>query len=198
MIGDPQFVGLLGQSFQVHGIDGAVYNLIIDHEILVNARFRYLSGGRCPVKSVESRNCWSHAGSYLSEIGVVSSQGVKLHIVSGGWDKGFDRVVLNGMVLSLGTNVSQGGIDVLSFSSYSMRLRVGNFELLLENSDHFVNIVETRVLHWSKLSSHGLLGQTWRRPTKAGGQVPDIEGDIDDYVEQNSDLMGRALAYVVE
>ena len=28
VVGDPQFVGLLGQSFQVHGIDGQVYNLI--------------------------------------------------------------------------------------------------------------------------------------------------------------------------
>ena len=39
VVGDPQFTGLRGQSYQVHGIDGAVYNLITSPQLHVNARF---------------------------------------------------------------------------------------------------------------------------------------------------------------
>ena len=37
VLGDPQFVGLLGQSYQVHGIHGAVYSLISESSAQVNA-----------------------------------------------------------------------------------------------------------------------------------------------------------------
>ena len=79
VLGDPQFVGLLGQSYQVHGIDGAVYSLIAERGLLVNARFRYLSSGRCPALA-SARNCWSHPGSYLGEVGAVSAEGGRLHM----------------------------------------------------------------------------------------------------------------------
>ena len=146
VIGDPQFMGLRGQSFQVHGIDGAVYNLIVDHGMMLNARFRYLSAGRCAAFPGAS-NCWSHPGSYLGEIGVVSAGGAKLHVMSGSWQHGFDSVTLDGVVLSVGANTSAAGMDVALLTAYTLRVRVGNFDLLLENSDRFVNLVETRVLH---------------------------------------------------
>ena len=44
--GDPQFVGLRGQSFQVHGVDGAVYNIISDASMQLNSRFTFLEGPR--------------------------------------------------------------------------------------------------------------------------------------------------------
>ena len=197
VLGDPQFMGLRGQSFQVHGIDGAVYNLIADHGLFVNARFGFRSSGRCPAVP-EPSNCWSHAGSYLDEVGVVTPDGDKLHLTSGGWNEGFSFVTLNGANLSVGTHATAYRFDALLLSTHSLRLMVGNFELQLENSDRFINIVQMRVLEWPKLSSHGLLGQTWHRPSKAGRQVTDIEGDIDDYVEQNNDLMGSAFVYGVK
>ena len=203
VIGDPQFVGLLGQSFQVHGIDGAVYSLIIDRGVLVNARFRYLSSGRCPQAASHASNCWSHPGSYLGEVGVVSEDGNRLHVVSGDWSTGFDRVTLDGAVLSVLSNTTRAGLDVQMLSAFELRVRVGNWELLLHNSDRFVNVVETRVLHWPKLSasggSHGLLGQTWHMPRegKRDGQVQYIEGDVDEYVEQNNDILGGAFLYGV-
>ena len=79
MRGDPQLVGLLGQSFQVHGIDGAVYSLISHEEAAVNSRFAFLDGPRpCPNKphvwaqgeQPIAITCWSHEGSYLSELEV--------------------------------------------------------------------------------------------------------------------------------
>ena len=69
IVGDPQFVGLRGQQYQVHGIDGAVYNLISERSTQVNARFAFLTQGSCPViGGVADSNCWSHPGSYLAEL----------------------------------------------------------------------------------------------------------------------------------
>ena len=190
-------MGLRGQSFQVHGMDGAVYNLIADKGLVVNARFRFLASGRCP-SIREPKNCWSHPGSYLGEVGVATSAGDELKVSSGGWNEGFSFVALNGVNLSAGAHTAANDIETALTSNYSLRITVGNFELHLENSHNFVNIVQMRVLDWSKLSSHGLLGQTWRRPSQAGRQIRDIEGDIDDYVEQHNELFGSALVYGVD
>ena len=203
VLGDPQFVGLCGQSFQVHGIDGEVYNLIVERgeagrgPLLVNSRFRFLSSGRCP--AVEQPNkCWSHPGSYLGELGVVSPAGGRLHVASGSWESGFGALTLNGRELTVGSAVSELGIFVHVLSAYSLTLSVGNFIMQLENSDRFVNLVELEVRHWSKLSSHGLLGQTWRTPRKPGSsQLSAIEGDVDDYAEKSSDLFGSDFVYGV-
>jgi hypothetical protein len=71
IVGDPMSLGLRGQSYQVHGIDGAVYNLIFAEDLQVNSRFEFLTDGTCPVISgVPLHNCWSHAGSYLGAIGI--------------------------------------------------------------------------------------------------------------------------------
>ena len=40
--GDPSFCGLRGQLFQVHGLDGGVYNLISDAAFNLNSRFTFL------------------------------------------------------------------------------------------------------------------------------------------------------------
>ena len=225
VLGDPQFVGLRGQHFQVHGMDGEVYNLIVDREnsgsgsesesssangstndgaasgagvMLVNARFRFLTSGRCPAIS-EPTNCWSHPGSYLGEVGVVSAAGSRLHVVSGDWSVGFSAVTLDGAPLLVGSAVSVNGLSVHVKSSYELSVSIGNFELTLDNSDRFINIAHVRVHHWSALSSHGLLGQTWRTPSKgrANSQLKCIEGDVDDYVEKSGDLFGSDLVYGV-
>ena len=41
-LGDPQFYGSLGQSYQVHGIDGEAYSLISDALVQINGRFHFL------------------------------------------------------------------------------------------------------------------------------------------------------------
>jgi hypothetical protein len=77
--GDPQFFGLIGQSFQVHGLDNTVYTIISHRDVGVNASFGFLTGPLpCPTverslndnNKPESISCWSHAGSYLSELGL--------------------------------------------------------------------------------------------------------------------------------
>ena len=57
--GDPSCVGLRGQSFQVHGVDGAVYALLSSETLQVNGRFTFLSEGRCPVLDGKTQgDCW--------------------------------------------------------------------------------------------------------------------------------------------
>ena len=75
VLGDPQLIGFRGQNFQVHGIDGAVYSLVSDASMQLNARFSFIGEQRgCPVLPSTQRRastCWSHPGSYLSEVAVV-------------------------------------------------------------------------------------------------------------------------------
>ena len=185
--GDPQFVGLLGQSYQVHGIDGAVYNLISDQAgaLLINARFTFLTAGRCPTR-VNATNCWTHRGSYLTEVGVVAPSGERLYIGSGAADDGFSMVSVDGVELAVGSTYTTAtttksaadgtGLTVTRPTAWTVEFAVGNFALTVENSDRFVNLVAVRVVEWDKLSSHGLLGQTWRAPSTRGIDVAVVGG----------------------
>ena len=77
VLGDPQFIGLRGQSFQVHGVDGAVYALLSSTWTQVNAGFVFFSTGQCPSPAVIQTQCWSHPGAYLGAISVQEVVGVK-------------------------------------------------------------------------------------------------------------------------
>ena len=78
---------------------------------------------------------------------------------------------------------------------------VDNFLVSVENSDGFVNLASISVKKWTSLASgrcHGLLGQTWKAPKSAGRDVAPVEGHIDDYTENDNDLLGDqfvSLAY---
>ena len=48
VLGDPQFRGFLGQSYQVHGMSGGVYSVISAPSLQLNARFVFLAAGGCP------------------------------------------------------------------------------------------------------------------------------------------------------
>ena len=196
VVGDPQFVGLRGQRYQVHGIDGAVYSLIRDRGLLLNARFAFLSGGHCPA-DVGGRaiSCWSHAGSYLGELGLRTSQGSTLTVISGSAARGFNEVAVDGQALSVGDRVQRMGLSVELLSSHALRFSAGNWEVEVDNSDRFVNLASVRVLQWSEVQhSHGLLGQTWRtaeeRGEVRGQEVREVEGVVDDYAEHSNQLLG--------
>ena len=115
-VGDPQFYGFRGQSYQVHGIDGEVYNIISDANVQINGRFAFLQQARQCVKkqdirrtdadgtssaaaaaSVERRlavpiQCWSHPGSYIGQLSVQTALGVRLVLQPGAASVGFERV----------------------------------------------------------------------------------------------------------
>ena len=183
VIGDPQFVGLLGQSYQVHGIDGAVYSLISEQAAQVNARFAFLTGPRpCPAVQ-PSIACWSHDGSYLSELGLFTPNAM-LFVRAGPAATGFAAVELTN---TSAANTATARVDDLSYeqlSSHRLTVTLGSFSLSIDNSDGFVNLAcVTPLKQLPQLTSHGLLGQTHRR-AKSGssGLSGVIEGEVDDYV----------------
>ena len=204
--GDPQFVGLRGQSFQVHGVDGAVYNLISDRSMQLNSRFTFLEGPRpCPVMPSTgklSAACWSHPGSYLSELALKSIGGSQLHIVSGDAATGFASITLNGRTLAVGEKATldfgASGLtgSVTLDNAFELSIHAGHFDLVIENNDGFVNLrhVSVPAASWSKLASHGLLGQTWQNK-RYSGKIKYIEGDVDDYLIEDDNLFGDAFLY---
>ena len=203
IVGDPSFVGLRGQRFQVHGIAGAVYSLISDRLLQLNSRFVFLSHAPgCPVlpsTGLRSAGCWSHPGSYLAEIGLKTSAGSRLHVVAGSAAVGFGRVTLDGLELSAGSSVplsspTAGSVRLLN--RYELSVECGDYALELENIDGFVNVRQVAVLpgRWSRLASHGLLGQTWRSERYKGG-IKDIQGEVDDYAEKDGDLFGDGFVF---
>ena len=196
--GDPQFVGLLGQSFQVHGIDGAVYALISEPAMQLNARFRFLTGPRpCPAMPSTGKtctNCWSHDGSYLSELGLmVKATGERVRVVAGSAASGFDSVTVNGQPLAVGASTTSGTVSVVS--THELVLRAGSFEVEVESVDGFVNLrsVATTVAR-SELTAHGLLGQT-HSARRHQSTLKVIEGEVDDYSLTEDDVFGSSFMY---
>ena len=194
--GDPQFVGLHGQSYQIHGIDGAIYAIISERELQMNARFNYVNGPRkCPIMpstKKPSAACWSHAGSYLTEIGIKTADGGTVRIVAGAPSKGFQSVEINGRMLA-----EKDEAIVRRVSTHELLVRVGDWTLELENIDEFVNIRSAQ-LRADRFSSdyrrHGLLGQTVVNK-RYNNQLKVIEGEVDDYVIASASIFGDEFLY---
>ena len=206
LIGDPQFVGLRGQSFQIHGVDGAVYNLISDKSMQLNSRFAFLTGPRpCPVipsTGKASTACWTHPGSYVSALALMTVGGSKLSIVSGDAATGFASITVDGEVVAVGSTVQldmgKSGLtgSITVDNTHEVTLHAGHFDLVVENNDGFVNLRQVSVLpsSWTQLASHGLLGQTWANK-RYSGKVRYIEGDVDDYLIEDDNMFGDAFLY---
>jgi hypothetical protein len=196
VVGDPQFVGLRGQNYQVHGVSGEIYNIVSDVELQYNSRFVFLNQGECPV--VEGRKlkgCWSHPGSYLGELGLKTKSGDKIHVVSGDAKVGFTAVEVNGKALAIGDTVlladNMGSVTLNS--THVTSVSIGNWDFAFENSDMFVN-QRVRVLDARGLRSHGLLGQTWRE-TVYPNAVKYVQGAVDDYVIRDNDIFGDNFVF---
>lgn len=183
----------------MHGIDGAVYNLVSSATTQVNAKFVFLDDGKCPIfDGIHARNCWAHSGSYLGAIGVQQVVGDithKLAIVSGSSTQGFASVILNGVSMSVNDTIERGELfDVVYESSHVVKVSTADFAFTFENSDMFINQGVTARGPLSQLTSHGLFGQTHNRtvyPTK----LKYIVGDVDDYMIDEGELFGSSFLY---
>jgi len=194
--GDPQFVGLRGQNYQVHGVAGEIYNIVSDSELQYNSRFVFLDRGDCPVvDGVKQKACWSHPGSYLGELGLKTREGDKIRVVTGPAKEGFESVTVNGKELAVGsTLLLQGDMgSITRNNTHVVAVQVGNWDFEFENSDMFVN-QRVRVLDARRLASHGLLGQTWRAATYPNA-VKYVQGAVDDYVIRDKDIFGDNFLY---
>lgn len=189
--GDPQFSGLKGQSYQIHGMPNEYYNLISDPLIQYNSKFIFLNQGKCPTIDgvVVKGDCWTHPGTYLGELGLKTRGGETVQIIAGSGSHGFHSILYNGVRVPVGSilpltfgSLSPPYSSYLNYSSpHSLRLEgAGFYSILISNSDQFLN-QNLRVLNWELIASHGLLGQTWKKPIKPG-QIKEIEGEVDDYL----------------
>lgn len=195
-VGDPMFYGIRGQKYQIHGIHGAVYNLISHAgQLQLNALFYYLNGPRpCPIMpstGKKSSSCWSHNGSYLREIGVQTGAGERLLIKSGSAEAGFESVLLDGHALLVGDNIPL----VHLINTHELMITVGVWTIECENIDGFLNLRQIRIhADLSKLTSHGLIGQTWN-PRTYKSPMKVIEGDVDDYLVSEGSVFGNLFQY---
>jgi hypothetical protein len=198
IVGDPQFIGLRGQSYQVHGIDGAVYNLISEPNSQVNSRFLFLSEGKCPIiNGVADSNCWSHPGSYLGEISYQQIVDGKPHaalITAGPAKKGFAAVQMDGRALKIGDKVTFGTFSVSFVSAYRVTISMEHFAFSLSNSDMFINQAVSATVPLDELTSHGLLGQTHSTKVYATA-TRYLEGNVDDYIIADDDIFGDDFVY---
>jgi len=182
--GDPQFRGFRGQSYQVHGMDGVHYNLITSELTQVNTKFSFLNEGQCPIiNGIPAINCWSHPGSYMGALGIqqiVDGVNQQLMIEAGVAEQGFASVMFNDAQVKMGDSSAIGSFSFNYSSSHSILVETGNFTLMVDNSDGFVNQAVKVNIPLSKLTSHGLLGQTHSFKVYPG-QFKYIEADVDDY-----------------
>lgn len=198
--GDPQFKGLRGQNFQVHGIDGAIYNLISASDFSVNSQFRFLTGPRaCPIIPTTGRRsvaCWSHDGSYLGNLAISTASGEKILIESGDATTGFSVATVDGKALVADEIVAFSKGSIVLNSTHEITIKVGPFEIEVENNNEFLNLRSVRVptSEWHLLSEnggvHGLLGQTWQNK-RYSGKIKEIQGDVDDYVIEDNNLFSH-------
>ena len=196
--GDPQFVGLRGQAYQVHGIDGAVYNIISEPHTQVNSRFVFLTEGECPViAGKKDVNCWSHPGSYLGEISYQVVVDGELHaalVQAGPAETGLAGVQVDGTALTVGDRVELGDFTMEYTSTHGVSVTTASFEFDLRNSDLFINQALRARVPLSDLKAHGLLGQTHSAATYASS-LKYIEGEVDDYVVQDGNIFGSDFLY---
>ena len=204
MLGDPQFVGFRGNLYQVHGLNGTVYNVLSDVEVQLNVRFVFLSTGVCPPVSVITK-CWTHPGSYFGEFAVQTRTGIRLLVLPGAAAEGIALVTFDERNVPLSTAAANytsadGSITLSVRSRWQLRVRCGNYHLQLINSDQFINLESIRVDNWTRLASilqpHGLLGQSCRyTPTSPGLDIAAVEGRVDDYAETENDTFGSSFLY---
>ena len=181
-------------------MDGAVYALVSSPSTQVNARFTFLSHGRCPEPARVATACWTHPGSYLSAVSVmerVPGSGVqRLRVEAGDAATGFASVTLNGAALDLSESaeVVVGHFRLQLQSSHRLAVRTQQLSFVLDNSDGFINQQVTATGDMAALRAmHGLLGQTASGRLHKGGRLEHVEGDVDDYVV--SGLFAHDFAY---
>ena len=81
VVGDPQFNGLRGQSYQVHGYANEYYAVLSTPTLHLNALFHFLDAASCSPAVLQRTACWSHPGNYFGAVSALlkPDAGVTLH-----------------------------------------------------------------------------------------------------------------------
>jgi len=175
-----------------------VYNILSEKNTQVNSRFIFLSEGNCPIiNGVADSNCWSHPGSYLGEISfqqVVEGVNHQALITAGSAKEGFSGLIVDNRAMQVGESVHFGTFSISYTSTHTATFTTEHFSFELSNSDMFINQAVSTKVSLSKLTSHGLLGQTHSTkiyPTS----IRYIQGAVDDYIIEDDDVFGTNFLY---
>jgi len=209
---DPYFVGFWGQNFTVMGTAGNIYNVISDATVQINSLFIYLDDVQCPtVRGLEIPNCINHhAGTYFGKIAISSSNGDQVVVTAGSGKHGFNDVTVNGKQLTIGAsygtedrlakhphrrNVSavdhspRTSIYLKRTNYRSLVVHAGVYEILLQNSDNYLDLTTVDVVCWDcllkQVQPEGLLGRTWNQ-----NYVNVSDAEVMKYQESEANLFG--------
>jgi len=205
--GDPQITGLQGQDFQVHGIPDEFFNLISTPELQVNSRFVYLEDAKCD----NYTTCFTHPGTYIDQIGIMTAEGDKVKVLAGTIEQGL-RVFVNGKEIKVGHKMTLKNLKIHFSEQRKVHVRTPLFALAFLNSDMFMNqevaLLDTKLAKkGSKVTTlahgqerpnqdvaiHGIVGQTWQNIKYPEGMF--IEGAVADYRLEESELFGMSFVY---
>ena len=212
---DPFFSGFCQQLFYVHGKIDEVYSLISDSSLQLNSRLVFLQNITCPVLDVPGEvHCSDHPGSYFGEIGLITRGGNTLRIQAGNVSSGFSHVLVNDVAMEIGESYgaapfhhhrphretpgqssaddeadhpARSSLFVQRTSFRSLQVHLGIYEMRIDNSDRYLDLVSVKITSWTELMQRvqpeGLLGSTWNATTP----MPPIE---DNHWERDNDLLG--------
>jgi len=216
---DPQFVGLQGQQFQVHGMPDEFFNLISTPDMQLNSRFTFLASGRCDYNNTE---CWTHPGTYVDQLGFMFPS-LSIKAIAGSHAKGM-TVYVNDKPLTPSktannvhhtvakANNNTQVITVTYTHSDSLVINSPLFTITVTNSDMFFNfgvsfhspslLSAGSTLHhvtdkdqssYPSYAMHGLIGQTWRNARYPHGRL--YQGTVDDYMLLDGKLLSTKFLY---
>ena len=196
---DPEFIGLRGQSFRAHVVDGGVYAIVSEENTQVNARFVFLTQGQCPlIDGVQAYNCWTHPGLYMGALSfqqVVDGVVHSVVVTAGNSAEGFASVCVDGQALSCGVGMEFApSLSVNFTSSHAVFVQTEHFAFELSNSDGFINLSLRSLVALRALRSHGLLGQTHAAELYSSA-LRVVEGDAEDYAVEEGEMLSSSFAY---
>ena len=177
-------VSVVRASVSRGALDGQTYNLITDYDCQINALFTT-----------------DDEGTHMSAIGVKTSGDDRVHIFPA--STAGIRAQLNGMDVAPDAeltlrhhsrSIAESGRIFINETTGVAYLRVSQFELVIDVIENSLIVVTTDVMHPSRVSSHGLIGQTWR-PIIYDNALKFCEGTLDDYAIRPSALFGDAFRF---
>ena len=199
---DPRFHGFWHQDFYVGGRAGAVYSLISDEAVQLNALFVQLERIRCPTKEDGHAvdRCFDHSGTFFGVLAFSTPRGDHVRITAGDVSTGFYNVTMNdlpllpaftGAVQPMQDLFSSASISVRMLSGRCLRVSVGLYEVDVDNVDLYMDVSKVEVRSWTELvdsiQPEGLIGRTWNASLAA----PADEDEVDLYREMDDNILGH-------
>lgn len=149
----------------------------------MNALFIYKDAGRCPVVNgvLQKEGCFSHAGTYLAQIGLQTATGDHIYVEAGPYNVGFKNVSVNGEPVKIGASALD--YSVQHSHSHIVTVRLAQFTFTFTNSDDFLNqqVSLNDPSSIDSVQAHGLIGQTVSGK-EYKGKFTYIQGTPTDYM----------------